>query len=210
MNPIIIIPYRDRAAHLAKFLQHYRRLLPNAYYVIVEQTINGLFNRGMLLNIGFIQVEDKSDYFIFHDVDMLVQGIPDYSFTKNPTLLATNASQFNWQLPFPEYFGGVTGINREHFHLINGYPNDFWGWGGEDNAVYYALQAHGLPVIHRPHRYYSLPHMRLNAAGICPIKMQQAKQPRSKYNGLNGLKYAIKADRKILGGLHIVVEISQL
>ena len=33
-------------------------------------------------------------------------------------------------------FGGVTIYDDEAFERTNGYPNGFWGWGGEDNAAY--------------------------------------------------------------------------
>lgn len=34
------------------------------------------------------------------------------------------------------YFGGVVSFNREDFEKINGFPNTFWGWGGEDDEMY--------------------------------------------------------------------------
>jgi len=29
--------------------------------------------------------------------------------------------------------GGVMSINRENYYLVNGFPNIYWGWGGEDD-----------------------------------------------------------------------------
>lgn len=34
------------------------------------------------------------------------------------------------------YFGGVVAFNQEDFEAINGFPNTFWGWGGEDDEMY--------------------------------------------------------------------------
>jgi hypothetical protein len=33
-------------------------------------------------------------------------------------------------------FGGVTLYDRRALDNTNGYPNGFWGWGGEDNAQF--------------------------------------------------------------------------
>lgn len=201
----IIIPYRNRAQHLAKFLKHYRPLFPKVEFLVIEQSIKGQFNRGLVKNIGALQ--SQANYFIFHDVDMLVQGPANYSCPSNPTLLATNASQFGWKMPFPEYFGGVVAFSREHFEVINGYSNRFEGWGGEDNELYYRVLACGLQVEHRPHRYLSLPHPKDNPTGFDPVKMAQSKAPRNPDDGLNNCQYSIVSERTIPQGRIITVNI---
>lgn len=205
MKLAIIIPYRNRAQHLSKFLQHYRPRFPDAEFVIVEQSIHKQFNRAKLLNIGTANTD--ADYFAFHDVDMLVQGPFDYSYPDNPTLLATNASQFNWQMPFPEYFGGVVLFSRKDFELCNGYSNRFEGWGGEDNEMYNNVLAHGLKISHRPHRYLSLPHPKSHPTGYDPFKMELAKQPRKEDDVLTDRLYSILSETKIIGGKKILVEV---
>lgn len=201
----IIIPYRNRAQHLAQFLKHYRPRFPKAEFLVIEQSIHKQFNRGLIKNIGALISE--ADYFIFHDVDMLVQGRADYSYPENPTLLATNASQFGWKMPFPEYFGGVVAFSREHFTVINGYSNGFAGWGGEDNELYYRVFACGLNIDQRPHRYLSLPHPKDNPVGFDPTKMSQAKQPRQPDDGLNNCHYSVISERTIPQGRIITVDI---
>jgi predicted glycosyltransferase involved in capsule biosynthesis len=205
MNPTIIIPYRNRQKHIAQFLPYYRKLLPAAKFIVVEQSMNKLFNRAKLLNIGTLYAD--SDYYAFHDVDMLVQGKPDYSYPENPTLLATNASQFNWKMPFPEYFGGVVLFSRQDFVLCNGYSNTFAGWGGEDNEMYNRVLSCGLKVSHRPHRYLSLPHPNSHPTGYDPVKMEQAKQPRRPDDGLNNLSFEVIGEREIQNGRIITVNI---
>ena len=43
---------------------------------------------------------------------------------------------FSPRLAYKTLFGGVEGFWSEHFRLINGFPNRFWGWGGEDDDLY--------------------------------------------------------------------------
>lgn len=31
-------------------------------------------------------------------------------------------------------------MRREHFEQLNGYPNDYWGWGGEDDELFRRMQ----------------------------------------------------------------------
>lgn len=41
-----------------------------------------------------------------------------------------------FRLPYNEFFGGVSGLTVEQFRKINGFPNAFWGWGGEDDDLW--------------------------------------------------------------------------
>uniref|UniRef100_A0A3P9PSS8 Beta-1,4-galactosyltransferase n=1 Tax=Poecilia reticulata TaxID=8081 RepID=A0A3P9PSS8_POERE len=40
------------------------------------------------------------------------------------------------ELPYAGYFGGVSGLSKKQFLKINGFPNEYWGWGGEDDDIY--------------------------------------------------------------------------
>lgn len=205
MKLSIIIPYRNRASHLAKFLQHYRPRFPKAEFLVIEQSIHKSFNRGLIKNIGALN--SQADYFIFHDVDMLVQGRADYSYPKHPTHLATYASQFGWKMPHDKYFGGVVAFDKCDFTKVNGYSNRFSGWGGEDDSLYYSVLAAGLKIATREHRYLSLPHPKDHPTGYDPVKMEQAKQPRQPDDGLNNCKYSIVGERSIPQGRIITVDI---
>lgn len=46
-------------------------------------------------------------------------------------------------LPYSEFFGGVSGLTVEQFRKINGFPNAFWGWGGEDDDLWNRLVCFG-------------------------------------------------------------------
>lgn len=200
-----VIPYRDRASHLNQFLKHYRRLFPDAYFLVVEQSWSKLFNRAMLFNVGIL--EHPSDYYIFHDVDMLVQGLPDYSKPINPTHLATHASQFGNKMPFEDYFGGVVLMTDDHVKKVNGWSNRFWGWSSEDNEMQMHIERMGLKIDRREHYYFSLPHPRSHPTGFDSVKMEEAKIVRPYWDGLSATKYTAINTIEFNQGRKITVEL---
>lgn len=132
----IIVPYRNRFEHLEQFKQHIISYLDTNGYteyeiIIVEQDDAKLFNRGMLLNIGFKHADKMGcDYVVFHDIDMLPIDV-DYSYSDSPIHLATD------NIPFESYFGGMTIFPSHIFKKINGFSNLYWGWGFEDDDLRY-------------------------------------------------------------------------
>jgi len=158
----IIVPYRDREDHLKKFIPSIEScdFLEGIDYeiLIVEQEEGKPFNRGKLLNVGAIQSHTAS-YYCFHDVDMLPL-ISDYSYVSNPTHLAGEAEQFGFKLPYQGYFGGVTLFDKHSFIKVNGYSNDYWGWGAEDDDVMFRCVAKEIKASRKNGRYRSLSHER--------------------------------------------------
>ena len=133
----IIVPYRDRPQQLKRFIKHMGEYLTDLDYqiFIIEQSDDKPFNRGKLLNVGYKFARDNGcDYFVFHDVDMLPEDV-DYSYTDKPLHLATHLQEHDYETTFFDYFGGVTMFNKEDFELINGFSNEYWGWGFEDDDL---------------------------------------------------------------------------
>jgi len=57
-------------------------------------------------------------------------------------------------------------MSREHFQLVNGFSNVFWGWGGEDDDMANRIKAHGLHISRYPAnvaRYKMLTHKKEKA-----------------------------------------------
>jgi beta-1,4-galactosyltransferase 1 len=148
----IIVPYRDRYAQLYNFkseiTKHLKKKGIDFEIIIVEQDDSKMFNRGKLLNIGFVYAKKMGcDYVIFHDVDMLPCDV-DYSYSDFPIHLATNFNlieEFK-RIIFDEYFGGVTLFPNELFEKINGYSNTYWGWGFEDDDLLFRCVLNGIPL----------------------------------------------------------------
>lgn len=41
------------------------------------------------------------------------------------------------RLKYELLVGGVLNMRKEHFEMVNGYSNNYWGWGGEDDDMAY-------------------------------------------------------------------------
>ena len=94
----IIVPFRNRHEHLSEFkksiVDYLTKSNINFELIIVQQDNARLFNRGMLLNIGFKEAKRlKCNYVVFHDVDMLPIDV-DYSYSDTPIHLATDNIPF--------------------------------------------------------------------------------------------------------------------
>jgi hypothetical protein len=195
----IIVPFRDRDEHLSKFIP-YMKARFKADIIIVEQSAGNPFNRGKLLNIGVL--EYPGSYYALHDVDMLPVK-SNYTYPDSPTLLATKVEQFDYKMPFPEYFGGVVLISHEDMIKCNGYHNEFWGWGGEDNNFRDRILAVGLKTESRMGIYKSLPHDHQLNPKLHPKNVKLWQEGPQLENGLDTCEYAVI--EKI--GNHIKVEI---
>jgi predicted glycosyltransferase involved in capsule biosynthesis len=69
----------------------------------------------------------------------------DYSYSDVPLHMATNFLYFNEdekpKETFEEYFGGVTMFPSSIFEAINGYSNEYWGWGYEDDDLLFRCKS---------------------------------------------------------------------
>lgn len=193
MKLSIVVPFRDREAHLSEFRPHMQKFLETSgidyRIVIVEQSFEKPFNRAKLLNVGFDLTRD-SDYFCFHDVDMLPLEA-DYSYCSNPTHLAARAEQFGWKLPYDQYFGGVTMFDRESFLRINGYSNLYFGWGAEDDDVFLRCQMRNMKLSRKNCSFRSLSHERNIDSNLygTNIELLRLAASRMTTDGLNSLEY---------------------
>ena len=161
MQPTIIIPYRDREDQLFVFAEYFSNALFTNELIFVKQEGTALFNRGALLNAGVKYAESLGHtHVILHDVDMLpctIETISYYNQGYECAHLCMYASQFPKPLGML-YFGGVNAFSIEVFKRINGFSNQFWGWGGEDNDLLNRCIAGGFKPDYLPGRYISMCH----------------------------------------------------
>jgi hypothetical protein len=215
----IIIPYREqkgekRKEQLNKMIEYMADYLDEIHHkiFIIEQKDDGRkFNRGKLLNAGFKIAQEEGGFnkFIFHDVDLLPSmELKKYYLpvkTKSPIHIA---NVWKERYDYDTYFGGVVAFPEEIFENINGFPNNFWGWGGEDDVLFYRTQKLKYP-IDKPtdgsfkdleNMTFQQKNEMLKQNGLKNMtKTELIKEDRKiwKSNGLNNLKYVVESKTPI-------------
>ena len=124
----IVVPYRDRAEHLNRFIPHM-----SAYFSrdkldknidvtinIVEQVSPAPFNRGKLKNAGFDLTRGSGDYVCFHDVDYLPIWA-DYSWSPDPARLIWYG--LTLKEDYEKFFGGVVLMDNAGSRRSTAIPN---------------------------------------------------------------------------------------
>lgn len=126
----IIVPIKNRTAYLEVFLSavpHYLETVNGIHdfkIFVAEQVDDAPFNASLARNVGarFALDEERFDYFIFHDVDVIpVSGI-DYGYRKKNVCWFMRA-------------GGCK-IHPQALIDSNGYNPTIWGWCSEDYEFY--------------------------------------------------------------------------
>ena len=140
-NNIIVVPYRDRKNHLDVFknkIKSFLEVLGNdTLILIVEQKEGKEFNRGKLLNIAVKEYNDSCNKaFIFHDVDTFLKGNDKPKYKNDNDIVRL------W-MPHAKSCGGICKFKKEVINAVNGHPNNIWGWGIEDRALYYRTVIQG-------------------------------------------------------------------
>ena len=160
----ICIPYRNRKEHLEKLVPHLSEYLTKQgiehKFYVGHQVDDKLFNRGAMKNIAAqYAFNDGCDYIAWHDVDMLTFGEhgqinADYSYPEDvPVHIATKLSKYSYGLGYDQYFGGVVLFTKEQAENINGYSNDYWDWGQEDDDLFWRCYFEGYTTGNVTNQY---------------------------------------------------------
>lgn len=201
----IIIPFRDRQEHLHIFLNHMvpflkKQQLEFAIY-IVELAPKEKFNRAMLMNIGFKEALKDKDWqcFIFHDVDLIPESDKNiYSCPASPRHMSAAVDSLGYKLPYQGIFGGVSAFLKKHYQLINGFSNLFFGWGGEDDDLFYRTKKKGLTLTRYPMNIARYTMLRHTKDKPNPERFQYLNNgvKRMSEDGINKLKYKLLATER--------------
>ena len=197
----LVVPFRNRAGQLLVFLNHIHNFLQrqNLHYriYVITQADNQRFNRGKLINVGFVEaLKDFAwDCFIFHDVDLLPEDDRNlYSCpVSNPRHMSVAVSKWQYKLPYPNIFGGVVAINTKQFRILNGFSNEFWGWGGEDDDMAARIKLLNLRVERYSSKIARYVMIRHNQEEVNKdrLRILNTSRNRMKVDGIKNLKYSL-------------------
>ncbi|XP_069073931.1 beta-1,4-galactosyltransferase 3 isoform X1 [Pleurodeles waltl] len=154
----VLIPHRNREAHL-RYLLYYlhpflqRQQLQYGIYVI-HQAGNATFNRAKLLNVGVREAMKDEDWdcLFLHDVDLIPENDHNLYICDpwSPKHASIAMNKFGYSLPYPQYFGGVSALSPDMYMKMNGFPNEYWGWGGEDDDIATRVRLAGMKISRPP------------------------------------------------------------
>jgi len=163
----VIVPFRDREVHLVKFKQYWRWFAEKGYsphkvtqweIYVAEQFDAESFNRGWNFNVGLALASAQTaaspdiatsmgvgfDCAVIQDIDYLPEEGVDYSKCDVPTQLSAEIDRYEWKTPYLQSAGGIVSMRLEHWQKINGFSNDYFGWGGEDDELHHRLRLTNL------------------------------------------------------------------
>ena len=207
----IIVPYRNQILErrkkqlkiFLKYMQEFLRPYKDWKIFVIKQSFdNNKFNRGKLLNIGFkIAEKEKFNTFILHDVDLLPESGLLPLYTTYPEKPIHIGSLWKDKYDYPNFVGGIISINKNDYKKINGFPNFFWGWGGEDDALSHRMKVNNLniwePLIEDWGKIMEMKHSFDPSEGNTKKKENRIIDKNLwKKNGINNLIYKVYKKKK--------------
>ncbi|PIK43030.1 putative beta-1,4-galactosyltransferase 6 [Apostichopus japonicus] len=196
----LLVPFRNRERTIGIFLRHMipfilRQRLEFGIFVI-EQTDSLKFNRAMLMNVGFLEALkfEEWDCIVIHDVDF-IPHYDDNSYTCHsmPRHFLSGLAKRPKVKDFE--FNGVTGFTVRQYRLMNGAPNRYWGWGGEDHELRTRaeLQKWKIYRTNYPYGFYDhIPH-KVHARNETEDNWPQFNKEVAEWqfrDGLNNIQYS--------------------
>lgn len=148
MTTYIVLPFRDRKGKYQKalnlflepFVTYINSQIKNCKIYIVEQNnSHECFNLGRTINIGYDLFGDEikdNDIFMFHPVDILPINT-NYNIHETTKICSIRHS------PTGQYYKAFAFLVSD-FKKINGFSNEYWGWGLEDDDMHTRLDIHSI------------------------------------------------------------------
>lgn len=152
---VFLIAYRARGEHAFR-RNEIIRMMKNIHtyfgkhqleykIVICEQYNDAKFNRGVLMNAAFnlsLQLNLVLSKFIHFNIDYEFNLDVDFP---DEIRYFTNGFLELFKPPYP-VLGSACVFDGESYINCNGFPNDLYGWGGDDWAIYNRIVHLNLPI----------------------------------------------------------------
>ena len=159
---------------------------------IIEQADIKEWNRGVLYNAGFqvAATDDHNSLFINCNTDYHIpeEPLPDEFFYHKDGFLDLHG--------YDGGLGSFCAFYADAYEKCNGFPSNFWGWGGEDYAIKRRIDFAGLTI----HRLYgkwikeNRDHPRDDSKNRANIELADAMTKDSMWeSGINKLVYRIES-----------------
>lgn len=227
-----IIPYRNLPNCLEIFKQKFPEYLKTQTYidtyniVIVEQEQGKLFNLAKLINVGFDYCKkslpyNTTDVIVFHPIDAIpLSG--SYEVPENSCVMYCEHDQ--GMIDRGDHIAGKAhGFRNNVFERVNGYSNEYWGWGHEDDDMIIRLNVNNIPIFGTFFNFdFLMEHqggtqMRNNVdkpvhdisnwSKSDEIYMKMKQDKNFSTSGLNNLSYALLDKKENENIFHIIVSI---
>lgn len=181
------------------------------------------FNRGAILNAALATITNGQTVFT-HDIDLVpvhsergdgTESSPP-SYEAYATMIPDNQVLHlagGWErynpdgtLTFTSYLGGIAGMTPRGWHSVNGYPNDFFGWGGEDDELRNRVNETGITVNDE---FYDPRKFQLRDLEELTME-EKLKRVQSNEGTYNIVKNELVKHRKSKGGIHNINEVTRI
>jgi len=213
---IVLVSYRSRGNQTFR-REQLIKMLDNtcAYFknngleckiVVAEQYNNNKFNRGFLLNVAFLESKVFQCKKYFHmNVDYyfdLTKKIPE-------ELLNVKGFIELFKPPYP-VLGSACVFDSDSYELINGFPNDLEGWGGDDWAIYNRIKTKQIKLIETPNHICNSGIITEINNQFCVDQSNNEKNIRLSFrpdidtNGINSIHYKIDGHGEFHNGNDII------
>jgi len=147
----ILIAHRGRRENLSQTLnklqKYFKTQQPEIDYdiFVVEQFDENLFNKGQIFNAALNHIKDDYDYVLINDVDIF-PVVADFRY---PNVSLFRLTEKNW---------GASLLFMEDIIKVNGFSNNYWGWGYEDNDLEHRFWFLNIPFEPRDFIYDEINH----------------------------------------------------
>ena len=156
-----------------------------------------------------------------HDVDLLVESAivqKYYGYVTKKTSIVHMGKLIPDYYDYSDFLGGILAFSGTSYTAINGFPNNFFGWGGEYDSIKTRISTIGL-TVYRPSETNVGKEIQL-APEKESKKIEDMINPHRdedilvdamiwKMNGLNSLQYKITDQRRGSGNVfHITTDLT--